>query len=79
MAQSDTYLAILTSIDSAISTALSSGGVVELTIENRTVKYDFNQLLSLRKHYNSLYNQALIDEGTNVPFNRNGRIARTVR
>lgn len=79
MAQSDTYIAILNSIDSAISTALSSGGVIELTIENRTVKYDFNQLLSLRKHYNSLYNQALIDEGTNVPFNRNGRIARTVR
>lgn len=79
MAQSDTFIAILNSVDTAIQNALTSGGLVELNIENRVLKYDFNQLLSLRKHYNTLYNQALIEEGTNVPFNRNGRIARTIR
>ena len=78
MADSDKYLEVLDAIDVAIKDYATSGCVSELTIDGRTVKYDINGLLSLRTHYNTLYNKSVQSEGIKS-FNRNGRIVRTTR
>lgn len=78
MADTDKYKEILDLIDVAIKDYATSGCVSELNIDGRVVKYDMNQLLSLRTHYNRLYNAAAQVESVKT-FNRNGKIWRTIR
>ena len=49
---------ILVQIDAAISANLLAGGPTEAWIDDRKVKWDYNQLISLRTKYQTLANNA---------------------
>ena len=49
-----TYSEIISKIDDAIAASLDSGGPVEVQIDDRKVKYSYDELINLRSKYSRL-------------------------